>query len=211
MENHLILAIDRLLPQTQCQECGYPACKPYAKAIVNDGEDIGLCAPGGLEVLEGIAKLTHQDPEPLRTQVIERKRPAQVAVIDESACIGCTKCLPPCPVDAIIGAGKMAHSIITDHCTGCELCIAPCPVDCIRVEPIAEPTPEQRQNNADAARARYAARLAREAAGPDPRTSANPNAAIKTSAPAQATLESRQSLVQAALAAAKAKRTDHHE
>lgn len=205
MKTKLIQTIDAILPQTQCQECGYPACKPYAEAIVNDDEDIGLCAPGSLEVLDKIAALTDQDPLPKHDAVLARTRPAQIAVIDEDRCIGCTKCIPPCPVDAIVGAGKMAHSILTDACTGCARCIAPCPVDCISLEAIPEPSAAQAQRNADTARTAYTRRLARQARGPDLRTQANPNADIKSTSPAKAGRDESQALIAAALAAAQAK------
>lgn len=128
--------INALLPQTQCQDCEYKDCKDYATAIIESGESIDKCLPGGTIVLHKIAKLLHQDPTPLIDDLAERQKPALIAVIDEESCIGCTKCIPVCPVDAIIGAPKHMHTVITDACTGCNLCLAPCPVDCIDLVPI---------------------------------------------------------------------------
>ena len=126
----LIDAIDALLPQTQCGKCGHPGCRPYAEAIAA-GEAINRCPPGGDTTLAQLAELTGQPRLPL-------EEPAQlplVAVIREAECIGCTKCIQACPVDAILGASKRMHSVIVDECTGCELCVAPCPVDCIDMVP----------------------------------------------------------------------------
>ncbi|MFQ3787627.1 RnfABCDGE type electron transport complex subunit B [Halomonas sp. A29] len=126
----LIDAIDALLPQTQCGKCGHPGCRPYAEAI-DSGEPINRCPPGGEETVDRLAELTGRPPQPL-------EQPAQrplTAVIREAECIGCTKCIQACPVDAILGASKRMHSVITAECTGCELCVAPCPVDCIDLVP----------------------------------------------------------------------------
>ena len=129
----LIQQIDALLPQTQCGKCGHPGCKPYAKGIAQ-GEAINKCPPGGEETVRALAQL-------LRVPVIELdpergSAPAQVAYIREAECIGCTKCIQACPVDAILGAAKLMHSVIVDECTGCDLCVAPCPVDCIEMRPL---------------------------------------------------------------------------
>ena len=123
--------IDELLPQTQCQQCGYPGCKPYARAVVRDHAEIDLCTPGGRRTVNAIADLLGRDAREHTATPGAEENLAQQAVIDENVCIGCTKCIPVCPVDAIIGAPKMMHTVITEACTGCELCIAPCPVDCI--------------------------------------------------------------------------------
>jgi H+/Na+-translocating ferredoxin:NAD+ oxidoreductase subunit B len=124
----LIEQVDALLPQTQCAQCGYPGCRPYAAAIVEDGAPINLCPPGGDATVRRLATLLGRDPAPLADPA-----PASriIAVIDESRCIGCTHCRSACPVDAIVGAHQLMHTVIASECTGCELCLAPCPVDCI--------------------------------------------------------------------------------
>lgn len=133
--------IDALLPQTQCTRCGYPGCRPYAEAIARGEAEINQCPPGGTATIRALAGLLCRDPLPLNpANGVEG--PPLVAAIDETACIGCAKCLPPCPVDAIIGARKQMHTVIIALCTGCELCIAPCPVDCISMVPrssVADP------------------------------------------------------------------------
>ncbi|MGB1197464.1 MAG: electron transport complex subunit RsxB [Thalassotalea sp.] len=130
--------IDDLLPQTQCGQCGYPGCKPYADAVAN-GEAINKCAPGGDETIKKIADLLGVEVQPL-DESHETDNTPKVAFIIEEDCIGCTKCIQACPVDAIIGTTKQMHTIISDECTGCDLCVAPCPVDCIVMQPIAENT-----------------------------------------------------------------------
>lgn len=127
--------VDALLPQSQCGQCGYPGCRPYAEAVASGEAEINLCAPGGEATMLAIADLLGR--EPVEVGEIE-ETPKQVAVIDEKACIGCTKCLQTCPVDAIVGAAKQLHGIIASECTGCGLCKAPCPVDCIYLKPIPE-------------------------------------------------------------------------
>ncbi len=123
-----IEAIDRLLPQTQCGDCGFNGCLPYAVALVENKVDINRCLPGGNETIKELAHFLGKEVKPLYK---ESKNTNTVALIDEAICIGCVKCITACPVDAIIGAPKQMHSIINQYCTGCELCIAPCPVDCI--------------------------------------------------------------------------------
>ncbi|MDO6426719.1 electron transport complex subunit RsxB [Thalassotalea sp. 1_MG-2023] len=130
--------IDELLPQTQCGQCGYPGCKPYAEAVAN-GEAINKCAPGGDETIKKIADLMGVEPIAM-DESHEADNTPKVAFIIEEDCIGCTKCIQACPVDAIIGATKQMHTIITDECTGCDLCVAPCPVDCIEMRPIEKTT-----------------------------------------------------------------------
>ncbi|KAA0014538.1 electron transport complex subunit RsxB [Billgrantia pellis] len=148
----LIDAIDALLPQTQCGKCGHPGCRPYAEAIAT-GEAINRCPPGGEATVERLAELTGQALLPL-------EQPAQAplaAVIREAECIGCTKCIQACPVDAILGASKQMHTVITAECTGCELCVAPCPVDCIDLMP----HPGWQAADSEAERERYVAQRAR--------------------------------------------------
>lgn len=150
--------VDALLPQTQCRKCGFQGCRPYAEAIASGHAEINRCPPGGAAVIAQLAALFRVEAKPLDPQC-GVERPRLVAVIDEAACIGCTKCLPPCPVDAIIGASKHMHTVFSELCTGCELCIPACPVDCIAMQPAANPNWSQQQ--ADAARRRYLARNAR--------------------------------------------------
>ncbi|WP_339532103.1 electron transport complex subunit RsxB [Pseudomonas mucidolens] len=130
----LIQRIDALLPQTQCGKCGHPGCKPYAEGIAQ-GEAINKCPPGGQETLAGLAQLLNVALVELDTS--RGEAPAQVAFIREAECIGCTKCIQACPVDAILGAAKLMHTVIVDECTGCDLCVAPCPVDCIEMHPLS--------------------------------------------------------------------------
>lgn len=131
--------IDQLLPQTQCQECGYNGCKPYAEALAKGEAEIDLCPPGGVEVLVSLAEILNKDPEPFKDNVKQNTRPPAVAKIKESECIGCTKCIQACPVDAIIGSNKQMHTVFAADCTGCRLCVEPCPVDCIEVIELAQP------------------------------------------------------------------------
>lgn len=124
--------INNLLPQTQCGQCSYPGCKPYAEAIASGEADINQCPPGGEDTVQALADLLGVEPKPLDGE----ERPPSVAVIREDECIGCTLCIQACPVDAILGAAKLMHTVITDECTGCELCVEPCPVDVIDMVPI---------------------------------------------------------------------------
>lgn len=125
--------IDALLPQTQCTKCGFDGCLPYAEAIAQQQADINRCSPGGAATIQSLASLLHQSSLPLAADVLP-SAPEQIAVINEEQCIGCALCLKACPVDAILGARKLMHTVITDWCTGCELCVARCPVDCISME-----------------------------------------------------------------------------
>ena len=125
-------AIDALLPQTQCGLCGYAGCRPYAEAIEAGEADINQCPPGGEAGIRALALLLGREPKPLNPEHGET-RPPSVVVIREDECIGCTKCIQACPVDAIVGASKLMHTVLADRCTGCDLCIPPCPVDCIDV------------------------------------------------------------------------------
>ncbi len=126
--------IEDILPQTQCGQCGHPGCRPYAEAIAK-GEAINKCPPGGEQVIQELANLLGRDVIAL-DEDIQVKEGITVAFIREDECIGCTKCIQACPVDAIVGAAKFIHTVITDECTGCDLCIPPCPVDCIDIKAI---------------------------------------------------------------------------
>ncbi len=127
--------VDAVLPQTQCGQCGYPGCRPYAEAVAGGEADINKCAPGGETTVLALADLLGRDPTPLDAAEV---KPPALAYIDEQECIGCTLCLQACPVDAILGAAKSMHQVIASECTGCELCLAPCPVECIYMHPIQE-------------------------------------------------------------------------
>jgi electron transport complex protein RnfB len=142
--------IDALLPQTQCTRCGFPACRLYADAITGGQADINQCPPGGTATIRALAELLQRPALPLNPANGIEAAPL-VAWIDESRCIGCARCLPPCPVDAIVGAAKLMHTVLPDRCTGCELCLSPCPVDCI----VMVPAPQGAVNDAAANRARY--------------------------------------------------------
>ncbi|HEX6734188.1 MAG TPA: electron transport complex subunit RsxB [Azonexus sp.] len=129
----LVDKIEAILPQTQCGQCGYPGCKPYAEAIAQ-GEEINKCPPGGAEGVQRLADLLGREVKPLDAE----EKPKAVAIIDENTCIGCTLCIQACPVDAIVGAAKQMHTILAGQCTGCELCLPPCPVECISMQVIGE-------------------------------------------------------------------------
>lgn len=134
-DNSLADGINTILPQTQCGQCGYPGCRPYAEAIAN-GDAINKCPPGGEAGIRALAALLDVEPVPLDASHGETKPLPMVAYIREQECIGCTKCLQACPVDAILGAAKQMHTVIISECTGCDLCVAPCPVDCIDMIPL---------------------------------------------------------------------------
>lgn len=135
-EATLVDRIDRLLPQTQCGECGFDGCRPYAEALARGEADIDHCPPGGDAGARALAKLLGREAKPYDRSRGEYQ-PGIVALIVEDDCIGCTKCIQACPVDAIIGASKLMHTVIAPLCTGCELCIPSCPVDCIVIQPAA--------------------------------------------------------------------------
>ncbi len=132
--NPLVDQIDGLLPQTQCGQCGYPGCRPYAEAIAG-GDAINKCPPGGQSTVEALADLLDVEALPLEAGA-EAEPVKMVAYIREDECIGCTKCIQACPVDAILGAAKQMHTVIESECTGCDLCVEPCPVDCIDMLPV---------------------------------------------------------------------------
>ncbi len=131
--DQIVDQINDLLPQTQCAQCGYAGCRPYAQAIAADEAEINLCPPGGDDTVQRLADLLGRVPEPL----IEAATISSVAIIDEAVCIGCTHCRDACPVDAITGAHQFMHTVIASECTGCELCVLPCPVDCSNMVPTA--------------------------------------------------------------------------
>jgi electron transport complex protein RnfB len=158
--------IDDLLPQTQCTRCGYDGCRPYADAIAAGAADVNRCPPGGDATLVALARLTGRPATPLDV-TRGAPGPLRVARIDEGACIGCTLCIKACPVDAIVGAPKRMHGVLSALCSGCDLCVAPCPVDCITMVPAGRAWTHA---DAMAARARYDARNHRLATAARPST-----------------------------------------
>lgn len=210
--------IEDLLPQTQCTKCGYPACRPYAEAVANGTAGYNQCPPGGTEGVARLAALLGKPVIPLNpVNGVERPRP--VAVIDETLCIGCTLCIQACPVDAIVGAAKLMHTVVNELCTGCDLCVAPCPVDCIAMVDV---TPGKTgwdawsQEQADAARKRHnfrVARLRREKEENDARLAAKAAAKLKAveaessmSPEEKAAAERKKAIIQAAMERARLKK-----
>jgi electron transport complex protein RnfB len=224
----LIDRIDALLPQTQCGQCGHPGCRPYAEAIAR-GEPFNRCPPGREQTVVALAALLHEQPLPL--DIDGPAKPRAVAFIREAECIGCTKCIQACPVDAILGSAKLMHTVIAAECTGCDLCVEPCPLDCIDLLPL--PTDKQHIAPAEAAHFRtrflaHNARLQRDhaeqeqrrqqrksakdkdvfapfAAQETPQVSAQPTIEQAT---AEKTAIDKKAEIQAAIARAKAKKAD---
>jgi electron transport complex protein RnfB len=187
--------LDALLPQTQCTQCGFAACRPYADALAAGATDVNRCPPGGEPVIVALAALTGRAVKPLDPACGEHVG-LQVAVIDEAACIGCTLCIQACPIDAIIGAQNRMHVVLPSLCSGCELCVAPCPVYCITLEPAGR---DWTNSDAQSAQARYAQRAVRIA---------HRQAVAESMAPASdAARAKRQRVVAAALARARARRS----
>jgi Na+-translocating ferredoxin:NAD+ oxidoreductase subunit B len=192
--------IDALLPQTQCEQCGFHGCRPYAEAIAAQEAPINRCPPGGALGIERLSALLGTPAVPLDSSRGVEK-PRTLARVIEADCIGCTKCIQACPVDAILGAAKVMHTVVSDLCTGCELCVPACPVDCITLDPMPLAQAEDREH-ADAARAHFQrreARLARERSARDEQL-ASSKRDVGAPAARNAVLE--------ALARAKAKKKD---
>ncbi len=204
----LVDAVDELLPQTQCTQCGYSGCRPYAEAIATGSAAINRCPPGGAAGIAKLAALTGRPVLPL-DPLCGTEGPLAVAVVDESLCIGCTLCIRACPTDAIVGASKRMHSVISSWCTGCELCIPPCPMDCIAMVPAGR---DWTETDARLARTRFVARgqrLARDQAERDERLGARaiaPAPSADTPTTDTETVDHKQSMIQAAMARARARR-----
>lgn len=207
--------IDALLPQTQCRRCGYPDCGSYAAAIAAGAAEINQCPPGGEEGIARLAALTGRPALPLNPHN-GKEGPRLLAVIDEAWCIGCTLCIKACPVDCIVGAPKQMHTIIDAQCTGCELCVPACPVDCISLVPVTSATgwAAWSQPQAQEAQERYAfhrARLERDKRENEARLAAKAehkleNLEAETSLTEAQQAERKRSVIEAALARARAKR-----
>jgi Na+-translocating ferredoxin:NAD+ oxidoreductase subunit B len=193
--------IDALLPQTQCTQCGYPGCRPYAEAIAKRKADINQCPPGGDAGIRALAALLKREYKPLNPEN-GTERPRSVAVIDEARCIGCTLCIKACPVDAIVGAAKLMHTVVTELCTGCDLCIPPCPVDCIATVPATDPAWDRAR--ADAARARFESHRARLGREKHERREHLARNALETKADPAA--ERKRAVIRAAIERARARR-----
>ena len=200
-------AIDAWLPQTQCTRCGYPRCRAYAEAVAAGAADFNQCAPGGDVTLGALAQLLGRAPKPLNP-AFGLHTPRQRAVIDEPACIGCRKCIDVCPVDAILGARKLMHSVLDAECNGCALCLPACPVDCIVLLPANlpartdSPWPEYTNAEVEHWRLRTAARLARLK-----RKLKAPRVARTVSAPATGERERMRAEISAAVARVRAKKS----
>ena len=193
----LATLIDELLPQTQCGECGHMGCRPYAAAIV-DGAAINRCPPGGDATIAALAHLLDKPVVPLNGIT----KPDRVAFIREDECIGCTKCIQACPVDAIVGAAKLMHTVIVDECTGCDLCVEPCPVDCIDMLPI-ERTPQPARW-----RRRFIAHQQRVEREGSVREQRRAEHAQKVAAKSAAPAKSKQDEIREAIARAKARKAE---
>jgi electron transport complex protein RnfB len=159
--SHAIEAIDALLPQTQCTRCGFQGCRPYAAALAADEAPLNRCPPGGTALIDTLAALLNRPPLALDPEC-GNEAPPTVAWIDAEACIGCARCLPPCPVDAIVGAQRLLHTVIASDCTGCELCLPACPVDCIHMLPRSASGPDTQAPAAELNRQRYQRHVARD-------------------------------------------------
>lgn len=198
--NVLIEKIDSVLPQTQCGLCSYNGCRPYAAAIALQHETIDRCPPGGVKTLLKLSEITGQDATSYISEMEKKAKPPMLAVIREDECIGCTKCIQACPVDAIVGAAKQMHTIIAAECTGCELCVKPCPVDCIDMITLSSRNEIEQQHKAELARNRYEFRNQRLEKNLE-REKLETKQKLQ-----QQVLSARKAEIQAAVARAKAKR-----
>lgn len=199
----LVNRIDAILPQTQCQRCGYADCYAYAQALASDSAELNQCPPGGDATIAALADLLHRPAKPLNP-AHGIHGPRRAAVIDEARCIGCTRCILVCPVDAILGATKLMHSVIAQECTGCELCIPACPVDCIVMVPAPHESSADQQARAELGRRRHhfrVERLARDRAERSRRQASQ----ITSGTSIQLQLDTRRAAIRAAVERARAK------
>jgi len=197
--------IDALLPQTQCTKCCYPACRPYAEAIATGEAEINQCPPGGDAAIRELAALLGREIRPLNPRNgIEQ--PRRVALIDEARCIGCTLCIQACPVDAIVGAPNLMHTVVAELCSGCDLCVPPCPVDCIEMLPASGEDASWDRARADAARERFEARRSRHER--ERRERAERLAARALKAKEDPDAEKKRAIIQAAVERARARRRE---
>ncbi len=195
--------IDALLPQTQCTKCGYPACRPYAEAIAAGEADINRCPPGGAAGIRKLAALLGRETVPLDPSR-GTERPHHVAAIDEARCIGCTLCIQACPVDAIVGAAKLMHTVVTELCSGCDLCLAACPVDCIEMRPATGAEAIWDPARAGAARERFERRESRLAREREERSDRLAARALKTKGATDS--GTKRAIIQAAIERARSRR-----
>jgi electron transport complex protein RnfB len=195
--------IDAILPQTQCGLCGYGGCMPYANALIHEKAAINLCPPGGVKGLKAIANLLNEDATPFMAEMEKNAKPKLLAIIREAECIGCTKCIQACPVDAILGSAKNMHTIIADECTGCELCVLPCPVDCIDIVAIPAGTEEQEKQKATVARGRFQFRTKRL----EQDNEKDPTLKMRTGLIKNDSVEEKKSYIQEAILRAKMKKS----
>lgn len=194
--------IDALLPQTQCGECNYKGCRPYAEAIAAGTDTINHCPPGGVPTLRALADLLNISADAYLDEVSANTRAPQTAIVRENECIGCTKCIQACPVDAIMGSAKHMHSIITDECTGCGLCVEPCPTDCIDMIELPQDNYDR-----DTARQRYQFRELRLERSKTERATKHQQARrLKAQADQQTERDAKQAYIQAAIERVKNKR-----
>lgn len=203
----LAARIEAALPQTQCTRCGYPDCARYAHAIARGEADINQCPPGGAQGVARLAAITGRPELPL-SALHGQEVPRAVAVIDENWCIGCTLCIKACPTDAILGLNKRMHSVMAMHCTGCELCLPACPVDCIQMENVsgqASGWAAWSALQAEQARMRYQSRQERLQTEQQQATPEAVDAALAGAAQAP---DAKQAAIAAALARARAQRTE---
>lgn len=209
-QNQLTEQINDLLPQTQCQDCDYPGCLPYATALAAGSAPLDKCLPGGVRVMQLLGSALNQPVDHLIPAMQQKAKPNQRVQIDEALCIGCVKCIQACPVDAIIGSPKKMHTVLSDACTGCQLCIPPCPMDCIDI--VIEPprSAAAQQVAAQQARQRFEAKQQRESSNKLTRAQQHQQHLLKQSN-RQQTVAARQQAIVAAIERARSKKNKPHK